>query len=111
MNEPIIDSAVLDELKDTAGADFVVELVDTFAEEAPQMLAEMRSALAAGDADRYRRAAHSLKSNSQTFGAARLGAAARAQELGGMPADAAPIDALQAEFEAAALALREQLRG
>ena len=111
MNEPIIDTAVLDELKDTAGADFVVELVDTFLEEAPQMLAEMRAAQAAGDAERYRRAAHSLKSNSQTFGAVGLGAAARAQELGGLPADGAPVDALQAAFDAAARALQELTRG
>ncbi len=41
MPDPI-DRAVFDELKDTAGADFVVELVGTFFEEAPQMLGELR---------------------------------------------------------------------
>ena len=58
----------------------------TFLEEAPAMLAELRDALAAGDADTFRRAAHSLKSNSHTFGALALGALARDLELGGLDA-------------------------
>ena len=57
------------------------ELVDTFLTEAPLMLAELRSALADGNSDRFRRAAHSLKSNSNTFGATALGAMARELEL------------------------------
>ena len=59
----------------------MLELVDTFLEEAPRMLDELRAALAAKDADRFRRAAHSLKSNSNTFGALKLGAMARDLEL------------------------------
>ncbi len=42
MTSPAIDPARYAELQDTAGADFVVELVDTFLEEAPGMLAELR---------------------------------------------------------------------
>ena len=72
MTLPLIDPHAFDELQATAGADFVAELVDTFAEEAPLLLDEMRRALAAGEGERFRRAAHSLKSNSSTFGAARL---------------------------------------
>jgi HPt (histidine-containing phosphotransfer) domain-containing protein len=106
-----IDRAVFAELQATAGADFVVELVGTFAEEAPQMIAEMRGALAAGAADRFRRAAHSLKTNANTFGATALGAKARELELGGLPPDASGIDALQALYEAALAALRELARG
>ena len=74
MNAAVIDPATFAELQDTAGAEFVAELVDTFLEEAPGMLAELRSARAEGDAERFRRAAHSLKSNSHTFGALSLGA-------------------------------------
>jgi HPt (histidine-containing phosphotransfer) domain-containing protein len=111
MDAPVIDAATFAELKDTAGADFVVELVGTFLEEAPQMLADLRDALAAGEAERFRRAAHSLKSNACTFGALALGARARELELGGLPADAAGIDALQARYDAAAAALRELARG
>jgi HPt (histidine-containing phosphotransfer) domain-containing protein len=107
-----IDAATFAELQETAGADFVVDLVATFVdEEAPQMLAELRAALAEGAAERFRRAAHSLKSNANTFGALALGEQARALELGGLPADAAPLAALETAFAEAAAALRELTRG
>jgi histidine phosphotransfer protein HptB len=105
MNQTI-DTDVYRELQATAGADFVAELVDTFFEEAPGILAALRSAHATGDADAYRRAAHSLKSNSLTFGATALAAAARAQELGGM-GSLADVDAIDAEYARAAAALKE----
>ena len=106
MADSTIDAAVFEELQATAGADFVVELVDTFLEEAPQMLAELRAALAGGQAERFRRAAHSMKTNAHTFGATRLGAMARELELGGLPPDARGVDALQAAYEEAAAELK-----
>ena len=106
-----IDRTIFNELQDSAGADFVVELVNTFFEEAPQMIADLRSALAAGDAERFRRAAHSLKTNAHTFGAMVLGAKARELELGGPPVDASGIDALQVLYDTAAAALKELCRG
>ena len=111
MNESTIDMAVFAELQEAAGAEFVAELVGTFLEEAPVMLSEMRTAQAAGNADAFRRAAHSLKSNSNTFGATRLGEMARDIELGGLVADAAPVDALEAEYRRAVAALQELVRG
>ena len=110
MTASTIDRATFDALKDTTGADFVVELVDTFLEEAPAMLAELRRASAAGDADAFRRAAHSLKSNSNTFGALTLGSLARELELGGIPKAAeggGGIDALEQEYARVAAALVE----
>jgi HPt (histidine-containing phosphotransfer) domain-containing protein len=105
-----IDLATYTELQDTAGAEFVIELVDTFLEEAPGMLAELRSARAAQDADRFRRAAHSIKSNANTFGAQVLAALARELELKGLAADPAgndtAIDALAAELARAGAALK-----
>ncbi|MEP7058137.1 MAG: Hpt domain-containing protein [Caldimonas sp.] len=110
MAEPSIDRAAFAELQDTAGAGFVNELVGTFLEEAPAMLDELRSALAACDGERYRRAAHSLKSNGNTFGASTLGAMARALEVNGLAAepaaDAAALDALAQEYARAAAALK-----
>ena len=106
MSEPVIDPVVFAELQEAAGAEFVTELVGTFFEEAPVMLAELRSAQAAGNADAFRRAAHSLKSNSHTFGATRLGELARDLELGGLIADSAPLDALESEYQVAATALK-----
>jgi histidine phosphotransfer protein HptB len=111
MSEPVIDMAVYNELADTAGAEFAAELAGTFMEEAPGMLAELRAAQAAGTADAFRRAAHSLKTNSITFGATRLGALAREVELGGLITDAAPVDALEAEYQKVAVALREIISG
>jgi HPt (histidine-containing phosphotransfer) domain-containing protein len=111
MAQSVIDLGKYRELQDAAGADFVAELVGTFLEEAPAMLAELRSALAAADADRFRRAAHSLKSNSHTFGATALGSLARELELGGLGDGEARIDAAAAEFERAAAALKELSRG
>jgi len=105
MVEGIIDRSTFAELQASAGEDFVNELIDTFFEEVPPMFDELRAALAAGNVDAFRRAAHSLKSNSQTFGALNLGAMARELELGGLPADAAPIDALAHEYAGAKAAL------
>jgi HPt (histidine-containing phosphotransfer) domain-containing protein len=105
-----IDLDRFTELKSVAGADFVGELVDTFLAEAPLMLTELRSARADASADRFRRAAHSLKSNSNTFGATALGTLARDLELSGLHADAAVdatrLDALEAEYTRAAAELK-----
>lgn len=110
MTPPSIDPHTFDELQANAGADFVAELVDTFAEEAPLLLAELRRALAAGAAERFRRAAHSLKSNSSTFGAVRLADRARALELGGLPSDATEVDTLAREFTTTLAALQTLAR-
>jgi HPt (histidine-containing phosphotransfer) domain-containing protein len=109
--EPTIDLPTFTGLQAAAGAEFVTDLVGTFLEEAPLMLAELRSAQAAGAADVFRRAAHSLKSNSNTFGATRLGALARDLELGGLIAGTAPLDALDAEYQRVAAALTELCHG
>ena len=108
-----IDPDTFKALQDTAGADFVVELVDAFLEEAPIMLESMRTGLAEGDAEKFRRAAHSLKSNSHTFGAMALGALARDLELGGLQAARARDDALVAvrqEYARVAERLKELCR-
>ncbi|MEO6409176.1 MAG: Hpt domain-containing protein [Burkholderiaceae bacterium] len=107
-----IDLTVFRELQADAGAEFVAELIDTFFEEAPALLAELRAAHTQADANRFRRAAHSIKSNSLTFGAATLAEQARALELGSVPADRVPqaLDALDATYAQAAQALTD-LRG
>jgi HPt (histidine-containing phosphotransfer) domain-containing protein len=106
-----IDRSVFAELQAAAGADFVVELVQTFFEEAPQMIAELRAAQAGGAAERFRRAAHSLKTNANTFGANALGTQARELELSGLPADARGIDVLQAQYDTTVAALKALTHG
>jgi histidine phosphotransfer protein HptB len=109
MSAPIIDTATFAELQASAGADFVKELVDTFREEAPAMLAELKRALAADRPEPFGRAAHSLKSNANTFGASTLGALARDLELGGLAAGRQPgaLERLEEAYRDAAAALVE----
>ncbi len=76
-----IDMSAFEELKQTSGADFITELIDAFLEEAPKLIEELRSALQEGDSETFRRAAHSLKSNSATFGASRLSELAQELEV------------------------------
>ncbi|MEA3143016.1 MAG: Hpt domain, partial [Thermoplasmata archaeon] len=66
-----VDEGVLRALLDDMGGDaeVVKELVQSYLEEAPRLLAEARAALAAGDAATVQRAVHTLKSTSATFGA------------------------------------------
>ena len=111
MTAPAIDRATFEALKETTGAQFALELMDTFLQEAPAMLDELRHALTAKDADKFRRVAHSLKSNSNTFGALTLGAMARELELGGVSKviedGGQPLDALAQEYSRVAAALTE----
>jgi HPt (histidine-containing phosphotransfer) domain-containing protein len=107
MSDPTIDAATFAELQAAAGEDFVRELIDTFLQEAPPMLAALRTARDVGTAEAFRRSAHSLKSNANTFGALALAALARDLELQGLagtPADA--LDALDAEYARVVPALK-----
>ena len=110
MSGPTIDAATFEALKETTGAEFALELVDTFLQEAPVMLDDLRRALAANDSDKFRRTAHSLKSNSNTFGALSLAAMARDLEITGLAAVLArggrPLDELAAEYSRVAAALK-----
>ena len=56
---------------DVLGGQFVylVEVIDSFLEDAPKLLAELDAAVTNGDIDTTRRIAHSLKSNGADFGA------------------------------------------
>jgi len=110
-----IDGETFSALRDTTGGDFVRELIDTFLTEAPMMLADLRESLAAGDAERFRRAAHSLKSNGNTFGALALGALARDLELSGAaqvkgrgPGALADVEAEYLRVAGALAALRDE---
>jgi len=115
MEHAAIDRATYDGLVLATGDEFVHELVETFRGEAPRMLDELRDAYAKDDADRFRRAAHSLKSNANTFGALTLGVLARELELGGLApiqrAAGAPIDAAASEYARVSEALEELTRG
>jgi two-component system, sensor histidine kinase len=82
---PILDDAVLDQLRAETGGDeeFIVDLVETYVEEGEANLGGMVAAAAAGDAGAIVRPAHTLKSSSASLGAMRLSAIARAIEEAG----------------------------
>src|SRR5215210_7706411 len=80
---PTIDQATFEELKQMSGPDFINELIDAFLDDAPNMISQMRAALASKDVESFRRNAHSLKSNANTFGATELGALAKELEMMG----------------------------
>ena len=78
---PVIDPATLEELKQMSGADFIDELIDAFLDDAPHMIEQLQIALTTGDIESFRRNAHSLKSNANTFGATELGSLSKELEL------------------------------
>jgi signal transduction histidine kinase/DNA-binding response OmpR family regulator/HPt (histidine-containing phosphotransfer) domain-containing protein/PAS domain-containing protein len=67
----VLDPKVLDDLISMLGGEFayLVELIDSFLEDAPQLLAELGQYIKDGDSAGVRRVAHSLKSNGADFGA------------------------------------------
>ena len=105
MPDQIIDAGALGVLLETIGGDriFLAELIETYLSDSPGLIAQLRECLAAGDAPGVRRAAHTLKSTSATFGALRLAAIAREVETAAaddyLAQVAVRIDAAQAEFD------------
>jgi HPt (histidine-containing phosphotransfer) domain-containing protein len=108
----VIDPSALDTLMETTEGDpeFLGEMIDVFLADAMELLAAMDGALAGGDAEALRRAAHSLKSNAATFGATRLTALARQIEELGKTAELAAsppfLATARAEFASVEDALR-----
>jgi CheY-like chemotaxis protein/HPt (histidine-containing phosphotransfer) domain-containing protein len=106
-----LDTAAIEELKATVGGAFIVELIDTFGEDARALIASLRETLAGADLDGFRRAAHSLKSTSETLGATGLAAMARELEnmarAGSIVGTADRIERLAAEYDVVHRALAE----
>ncbi len=78
---PLIDKTTFEELKQISGEEFINELIDAFLDDAPNMIQNMQSALETRDVDSFRRNAHSMKSNANTFGAMDLGVLAKELEF------------------------------
>jgi len=107
---PVIDQATFEELKQMSGEDFITELIDAFLDDAPSMLENMQSALEAKDVESFRRNAHSLKSNANTFGATELGVLAKELEQMGKDNDLEIGNRLEVIKEAYAK-VAEELKG
>ncbi|HKY54772.1 MAG TPA: Hpt domain-containing protein [Anaerolineales bacterium] len=78
---PLIDKATFEELKQISGADFINELIDAFLDDGPGMIQNMQASLDTKDVESFRRNAHSLKSNANTFGATELAILAKELEF------------------------------
>jgi HPt (histidine-containing phosphotransfer) domain-containing protein len=84
--QSVIDLPTFEALKEAMGADYINELVQAYFEETPPLLAKLQQALASQDCEEFRRAAHSIKSTSNSFGALEFGALAKELELMGREA-------------------------
>jgi HPt (histidine-containing phosphotransfer) domain-containing protein len=110
-----IDTAAFAELQASTDAEFVAELVEAFLLDAPPLLKALHSAQARKDATAFRRAAHSLKSNGNAFGAFEFSALARELEETGLDGLGERTDPALARLEGAyadaAAALKVLSRG
>ncbi|MEA5594498.1 response regulator [Rivularia sp. UHCC 0363] len=73
--EPVIDTEILQDLKDMAGDDaseMMAELIDSYLEDALPKLQEIKSAIDQDDPDKLRNYAHAFRSLSVTIGALSL---------------------------------------
>jgi HPt (histidine-containing phosphotransfer) domain-containing protein len=113
--QSIIDTPTFEALKDAMGADYIKELVQVYCEETPQLLSNLQDALVKQDCEAFRRAAHSIKSTSNSFGALQFGALARDLEMMGKEAklDGAPekVKSLVAGYDAVHQVLEELSNG
>jgi len=70
----VLDPAAIETLLEVIGGEreLLVELIDSFLESAPPLLARLKEGVARGNAAEVRAAAHTIKSSSNDFGATRL---------------------------------------
>ncbi|WP_299652629.1 Hpt domain-containing protein [uncultured Tateyamaria sp.] len=106
MTKDIVNTETYAELCEAMGADFAAELLDTFLSEGPTMLANLKTAVDAQDADGYRRAAHSIKSNAEIFGAKALADLSRQMELTSLSDAPPPVVELETTWSDTETALR-----
>jgi HPt (histidine-containing phosphotransfer) domain-containing protein len=117
VNHQVLDPAALETLLEVVGGETALlgELIDSFLEEAPPLVANLRQALEGEDAAELRRAAHTIKSSSHDFGATNL--AELCQELENMgKADtldgaAELVAQVEGEYEQVRVALEAARRG
>ncbi len=114
-----LDPQALDNLLAMLGGEFayLVELIDAFLEEAPQLLDELDRSVQGRDAAGVRRVAHSLKSNGADFGATAFSTLCKELEmvgksgvLNGVASLVTQVDAEYGRVEVALEAVRREGR-
>ena len=91
---PAIDVDALGDLEQSIGDDpeFLRELVETYLDDAPKQIEQMRDGLAGADVELVNRSAHTLKSNSSSVGALVLSQMSRELEAKTQPAKTSADD-------------------
>jgi HPt (histidine-containing phosphotransfer) domain-containing protein len=104
-----LDDAALANLRQLGGDEFLGEVIDAFLDDAPTLLATLRSSLDSGNAEELRRAAHTLKSNGATLGAEQFAELCRTLEQrakgGELDGAAQLVDRIEQEYRPLAEAL------
>jgi CheY-like chemotaxis protein len=109
----VLEPAALEDLLSMLGGEFVYleELIDSFLEDAPQLLAELDRYVKEGDTGGASRVAHSLKSNGADFGATTFSNLCKELEINGRSGEldgAVKLSAqIQAEYRKVEAALRD----
>lgn len=111
-DDSVIDQSALAALLETTGddPDFVKELIDTYLTDAFELLQTVETATSSGNLDELCRAAHSLKSNSATFGATTLSTLAQNLEKLGKSDDVEKVNPLLSEARAEFVRVEKSLR-
>jgi HPt (histidine-containing phosphotransfer) domain-containing protein len=109
-SDSALDQHALDQLRDDlGGAGPLGEIIATFLDKTPSVLADLRDAVARGDTDRTRRAAHMCKGTSATLGARNFAAQCAELEMlaeaGMVPDGMARVTAIEASYRNLAAAL------
>ena len=114
----VLDPNAIAELRSLNPGDndeFLREIAGIFLDDTPQRIAELDQSLAAGDAPKFTRAAHSIKGSSSNLGANDLRAAAEELENRAHKTGLADVGELvarvKAEFARAHVALKTLLGG
>ncbi len=115
MPESIIDRTVLESLLQSVQGDreFLAELAQDYYDNSAQLLAQAEQCLAEGNASELRRAVHSLKSNSASFGATELARMCKDLELlssaGRLESAQEHLERIRREFEIVKTALQAEI--
>jgi HPt (histidine-containing phosphotransfer) domain-containing protein len=109
--QSIIDLPTFEALKEAMGADYIMEVIQAYFDETPQLLSDLRQSLEKQDCETFRRSAHSIKSTSNSFGALQLGVQAKELEMmgreGKLEGAAPKVEALLADYQEVKKALEE----
>jgi histidine phosphotransfer protein HptB len=106
-----IDLPTFEALRESMGADFIIELLQAYYDETPQLLSNLQQALTKQDCEAFRLAAHSIKSTSSSFGALQFGALAKELEMMGRGGDLQGASEKVAALSGAYPAVRQALEG